>query len=388
MDLAAEAVGPVRLVVVSRRAPSAMRSETRCAAIYSGEVLDQTAFENEIEDALKLCCLKFLSSKQRNFLLAVIAGAMAENMNRLLCPQVISLPLRNVYRGSIRFHADSVCYSSFRFTRTQLYRLLAVLRMDEEIVLPNRARYSAETCMLVGLYYMHRPVTQDQVADFIGITCQPNVSRLISFFLDHMISHFQHLIALDPDDSLRMWAPYVDMFKRRLRMYHVEGVDSRRYNDVIGFVDGKLHRIARPMQRAEHTAIGVDTQRTVYSGYKKVHAVKFQAVVVPNGLIVQLCGGFRGRVADSTMMRRSGLNEMLQGLSDAADQPCHVYGDSAYPILSHIMKAHGTRRVSARTFIFVSFRISRPASGTPSAQSCSNQRGVVLQPRHAHMGRN
>ena len=171
-------------------------------------------------------------------------------------------------------------------------------------------------------------------------------------------------------------------------MYHVEGVDSRRYNDVIGFVDGKLHRIARPMQRAEHTAIGVVTQRTVYSGYKKVHAVKFQAVVVPNGLIVQLCGGFRGRVADATMMRRSGLNEMLQGLSDAANQPCHVYGDAAYPILSHIMKAHGTRRVSARTFIFVSFRISLQASGTPSAQSRSNQRGVVLQPRHAHMGRN
>jgi hypothetical protein len=294
MDPAAEAVGPVRLVVVSRRAPSAMRVETRCAAIYSGEILDQTAFENEIEDALKVCFFKFLSSKQRNFLLAVIAGAMAENMKKLLCPQVISLPLRNVYRGRIEFHADSMCYSSFRYPRSQLYRLLGVMRMhmDEEIVLPNRARYSAETCMLVGLYYMHRPVTQDQVADFIGITCQPNVSRLISFFLDHLVFHFQHLIALDPDDSLRRWAPYVDMFKRKLRMYHVEGVDSRRYNDVIGFVDGKLHRIARPMQRAEHTAIGVDTQRTVYSGYKKVHAVKFQAVVVPNGLIVQLCGGW------------------------------------------------------------------------------------------------
>jgi hypothetical protein len=218
--------------------------------------------------------------------------------------------------------------------------------MTDEVVLPNRAKYSAETCMLAGLYYMHRPVTQDQVADFIGISCQPNASRLISFFLDHLIFNFQHLISLDPDDSLRRWAPYVDMFKRKLRMFHVEGVDSRRYNDVIGFVDGKLHRIARPLQRPEHTAIGVDTQRTVYSGYKKVHAVKFQAVVVPNGIIVQLSGGYRGRVADSTAMRRSGLNEMLRSLSDDARQPCHVYGDAAYPILSHIRKAHGTRRVS------------------------------------------
>ena len=102
-------------------------------------------------------------------------------------------------------------------------------------------------------------------------------------------------------------------------MFHVEGVDSHRYNDVIGFVDGKLHRVARPLQRQEHSAIRVDTQRTVYSGYKKVHAVKFQAVTVPNGLIVQLSGGYRGRVADSTMMRASGLNAMMQELSDSAN---------------------------------------------------------------------
>ncbi len=352
MDLAAEAVGPARLVVVARRAPSAMRFEIRCAAIYSGEVLDQGAFEYETEAALKLCFFKFLSAKQRIFLMAWTVGAMAENLHRLVCPQIISLPLRNVYRGEIRFHADSTCYNSFRYTRSQLYRLLRVLRFDDDVVLPNRAKYSAETCMLAGLYYMHRPVTQLQVADFIGISCQPNASRLISFFLDHLIFHFQHLIALDPDDSLRRWAPYVDMFKRKLRMFHVEGIDSHRYNDVIGFVDGKLHRIARPLQRPEHSAIGVDTQRTVYSGYKKVHAVKFQAVVVPNGMIVQLSGGYRGRVADSTAMRRSGLNEMLRSLSDDAHQPCHVYGDAAYPILSHIRKAYGTRRVRTMHIIY------------------------------------
>jgi len=346
MDDAAAEAANVRLVVVSRRAPSAMRCETRCAAIYSGEVLDQRAFELEIEDALKLCFLKFLSPRQRNFLVAWIAGAIAENMHRLLCPQIISLPLRNVYRGEIRSHADSTCYNSFRFTRPQLYRLLGVLRMDEEVVLPNRAKYSAETCMLVGLYYLHRPVTQDAVADFIGVSCQPNVSRLFSFFLDHLISNFQHLIALDPGDSLRMWASHVDMFKRKLRMFHVAGVDSQRYNNVIGFVDGKLHRVGRPLQQPQHSAIGVDTQRTVFNGWKHIHAVKFQAVVAPNGIIMQLSGGYRGRVADSTMLRASGLNEMLQGLSVAANQPCHIYGDAAYPLLSHIKKAHGTRRVS------------------------------------------
>jgi hypothetical protein len=345
-DLAAAAVAPVRLVVVARRAPSAMRVATRCAAIFTGEILDQEAFQYEIEDALFLAGCRFLSSKHRNFLLAVIAGAIAENMNSLLCPRVITLPFRNVYRGEIQHHSDSTCYSSFRFTKQQLRRLLGAIRLNRKIVLPNRATYSGETCMLVGLFYMHRPVTQEQTADFLGITCQPNVSRLFSFFLDHVVSNFQHLIALDSEDSLQMWAPYVEMFKRKLQMFHVAGVDSQRYNNVIGFVDGKLHRVGRPKQQPQHSAIGVDTQKTVFNGHKHIHGIKFQAMVAPNGIILELSGGYRGRVHDSTMMRRSGLNEMMQALSHSANQPCHVYGDAAYPMLSHIRKAYGTRRVS------------------------------------------
>jgi hypothetical protein len=84
---AAEAAALVRLVVVSRRAPSAMRCETRRAAIYSGENVDQGTFEFQIEDGFKLCFFKFLSPKQRNLMLSFIAGTMAENMSKLLRPR-------------------------------------------------------------------------------------------------------------------------------------------------------------------------------------------------------------------------------------------------------------------------------------------------------------
>ena len=32
-------------------------------------------------------------------------------------------------------------------------------------------------------------------------------------------------------------------------------------------------------------------QKFFYSGYKKVHAVKFQAIMAPDGLIIRLAGG-------------------------------------------------------------------------------------------------
>lgn len=51
-------------------------------------------------------------------------------------------------------------------------------------------------------------------------------------------------------------------------------------NNCIGFVDGTVRPICRP---GEH-------QRALYNGHKTVHAVKFQCVALPNGLVGHLYG--------------------------------------------------------------------------------------------------
>ena len=47
-----------------------------------------------------------------------------------------------------------------------------------------------------------------------------------------------------------------------------------------GFVDGTVRPIFRPMHN----------QRVVYNGHKRVHSLKFQSIVVPNGMIANLYG--------------------------------------------------------------------------------------------------
>ena len=65
----------------------------------------------------------------------------------------------------------------------------------------------------------------------------------------------------------------------------------QRYTDAIarkgaplencfGFVDGTVHPICRPNEN----------QSTVYNGHKRVHALKFQSVTIPNGLIANFYG--------------------------------------------------------------------------------------------------
>ena len=47
-----------------------------------------------------------------------------------------------------------------------------------------------------------------------------------------------------------------------------------------GFIDGTVRPICRPQ----------DNQRVVYNGHKRVHAIKFQSVTVPSGMIAQIYG--------------------------------------------------------------------------------------------------
>lgn len=51
-------------------------------------------------------------------------------------------------------------------------------------------------------------------------------------------------------------------------------------NNCFGFIDGTVRPICRP---GEH-------QRVVYNGHKRVHALKFQSIALPNGLIANMYG--------------------------------------------------------------------------------------------------
>ncbi|CAB4042201.1 Hypothetical predicted protein [Paramuricea clavata] len=90
-----------------------------------------------------------------------------------------------------------------------------------------------------------------------------------------------------------------------------------------GFIDGTVRRVCRPGQH----------QRVLYNGHKKVHAIKFQSVVAPNGMCANLYGPVEGKRHDSTMLARSRLLESLQQHSRAPDGSilC-IYGDPAYPL--------------------------------------------------------
>jgi DDE superfamily endonuclease len=49
----------------------------------------------------------------------------------------------------------------------------------------------------------------------------------------------------------------------------------------------------------------------IYSGYKKQHGYKYQAVVCPDGLVAALSGPYEGRANDFYMVKDSKLGRRL-----------------------------------------------------------------------------
>ena len=90
--------------------------------------------------------------------------------------------------------------------------------------------------------------------------------------VDHVNSHHAHRVT--------QWNHKI-LSPVKLQTY-VDAIVSKGspLSNRFGFTDGTVRPITRP---------GAN-QRTVYNGHKRVHALKFQSVVLPNGLIGKLYG--------------------------------------------------------------------------------------------------
>ena len=87
-------------------------------------------------------------------------------------------------------------------------------------------------------------------------------------------------------------------------------------------IDGTFRAFCRPL----------DGQRLVYSGHKKAHGQKWQAIVTPDGLIIAMDGPYEGPANDVTMLVDSGVVNRLERMFEELpeEQWLYLYGDKAY----------------------------------------------------------
>ena len=107
--------------------------------------------------------------------------------------------------------------------------------------------------------------------------------------MDRIYERFKHLLT---DFNVPFLSPqkldeYADAIKRK----------GAALNNCFGFIDGTVRPICHPRR----------DQEVVYNGHKKIHALKFQSVALPNGLIGNMFGPLEGKRHDCALLRISQL---------------------------------------------------------------------------------
>ena len=142
----------------------------------------------------------------------------------------------------------------------------------------------------------------------------PQLSEIFWEALEHFIDVDEHLIT----SSIS-----ADFIQPRLAGY-AEAIHAKSNTlaTCIGFIDCTVLGIARPK--------GHLAKRVVYNGHKQKHAMKYQAVNTPDGMIKHVHGPLEGRCHDWALYIRSELDELLPSVLEV-DVVCYcIYGDSGY----------------------------------------------------------
>ena len=107
-------------------------------------------------------------------------------------------------------------------------------------------------------------------------------------------------------------------------------------SNCIGYIDGTIRPICKPSR----------DQRMFYNGHKRVHAIKFQNILFPDGMIVYMDGPHPGRDHDSGLLHRSGLDAALESRLLVGGRQYHLYGDSGYPRKPYLLRPYGGARLT------------------------------------------
>ena len=103
------------------------------------------------------------------------------------------------------------------------------------------------------------------------------------------------------------------------------------YANCFGFIDGKDWKTCRPVRN----------QGVCYTGRKKIHGIKSQSLILPNGIIGHFYGPLVVSRHDSHLLSVSGLVAVLRHISSVVLQtavPFAAYGDPAYPISEVLLR--------------------------------------------------
>ncbi|XP_064631647.1 uncharacterized protein LOC135489941 [Lineus longissimus] len=224
-------------------------------------------------------------------------------------------------RFNINQITDEQAKVMFRFTKEQITQMVVALGIPPVYKAADRSIVTGHDGLRMLL---RRLVYPNRLCELDKEFGRPKsvLSAIITTVLEDVYSRFRtKFTGLDAHPWMT-----IATIRHFADAVHEKGAALR---NCWGFIDSTPRPICRPTVN----------QRLCFSGHKRVHCLKFQSVVAPNGLIVNLYGPVEGRRHDSGMLRMSNLLAELVRVNYRLidNTPMCLYGDPAYPIRDQLL---------------------------------------------------
>ena len=275
-----------------------------------------------------------LRQVRENLLIAYDAGILEDeeflvlyDINKSTNPD---LPYRIYSKFELFSLSEDECTTEFRFNRNDIPRLVEVLQIPCQITCYNGIVCDGTEALCILLKRLAYPCRYLDMIPRFGRPV-PQLSMIAQYMINWVYEQWGHLLSNFTQDWLSQ--ANLETFAETI---HRNGAPL---TNCWGFVDGTVRPVSRPNQH----------QRILYNGHKRVHALKFQSVVTPNGMIANMYGPVEGKRHDSGMLADSGLLNLLQQYSfDTNGNPLCIYGDPAYPLRVHLQMGFRGNNITAQ----------------------------------------
>ena len=159
----------------------------------------------------------------------------------------------------------------FDFIATDIYHLREVMQLPLDVTCNNAVQVNGIEALCIFLMRFAYPCRFADLVPTFGRPI-PQLCMITNEVINFTYQRWGHLLStLDQ--------PWLSPYNLQLFADAVHSQGAPLAN-CWGFIDGTVRPVSRPGKN----------QRVLYNGHKRVHAVKFQSIAAPNGLIVNLYG--------------------------------------------------------------------------------------------------
>ncbi len=207
-------------------------------------------------------------------------------------------------------YSDEQYKHLFHFKKDALVELCELLALPDEYVGHNGIVWHPleGTCML--LCHLCYPGHLVDLQPYFGRSPE-DCSVIVNNMLSDVHHRFAHLLS-SVDQPWMNHEAYCKAIVQK----------GSPVNNVFGFIDGTLRQICRPGVR----------QKEMFSGHKRCHGLKFQHIMLPNGLVCHSYGPYPGSRHDASMYGVSQVDMQLSKLKGSDGRQLAIYGDAACPL--------------------------------------------------------